>query len=333
MSLVPNYGSSSESEDSDTESKPQQVKRSLSSLLPQPKKTVYIDLPKINDDEPDEVERNPKRNKSSTGLGLADLLPAPKNTPKSVPVSKTTTDKAFIPHSLAKKLKGKGKAISEEQSTKEEEKSVEQEKQYKTEEVKDEEVIEEKSTEKIETPKQYTGPFFRLGKDLKEEPVKKAAVQKPAHIPIGSVYTVEKPPEEPQMTAVDAYAYDPNAMYSADPSVYYQYQQQAYEESSSADNIDLEKFVGRRARVEAGIQIKTINQQDILPSEEWKAAQALTAAPKFNTGASMQASKLQMKKNNIMALAAHAINNQDKLDEMFAANKKTRREAAKKYGF
>lgn len=46
----------------------------------------------------------------------------------------------------------------------------------------------------------------------------------------------------------------------------------------------------------------------------------------------MQASKLQMKKNNIMALAAHAVNNQEKLDEMFAANKRTRRDAAKKYG-
>lgn len=46
----------------------------------------------------------------------------------------------------------------------------------------------------------------------------------------------------------------------------------------------------------------------------------------------MSASKLQMKKNNIMALAAHAVNNQEKLDEMFAAHKKTRREAATKYG-
>lgn len=46
----------------------------------------------------------------------------------------------------------------------------------------------------------------------------------------------------------------------------------------------------------------------------------------------MSASKMQMKKNNIMALAAHAVNNQEKLDEMFAANKKTRRDASKKYG-
>jgi hypothetical protein len=37
--------------------------------------------------------------------------------------------------------------------------------------------------------------------------------------------SVERPPvvEEPQYAAVDAYA---NAMYSADPSTYYQYQQQ-----------------------------------------------------------------------------------------------------------
>lgn len=39
-----------------------------------------------------------------------------------------------------------------------------------------------------------------------------------------------------------------------------------------------------------------------------------------------------MRTNNIMALAAHAVNNQEKLDEMFAANKRTRRDAAKKYG-
>lgn len=50
----------------------------------------------------------------------------------------------------------------------------------------------------------------------------------------GPVYSVERPPaiEEPQYAAVDAYAYDPNAMYSTDPSTYYQYQQQ-YE----ADNV------------------------------------------------------------------------------------------------
>lgn len=42
------------------------------------------------------------------------------------------------------------------------------------------------------------------------------------------MYSVERPPtiEEPQITAVDAYAYDPNAMYSTDPTTYYQYQQQ-----------------------------------------------------------------------------------------------------------
>lgn len=33
-----------------------------------------------------------------------------------------------------------------------------------------------------------------------------------------------------------------------------------------------------------------------------------------------------------MALAAHAINNREKLDNMFAEQKKTRRDAAKKYG-
>jgi len=41
------------------------------------------------------------------------------------------------------------------------------------------------------------------------------------------MYSVERPPveQQPELAAVDMYAYDPNAMYSADPSVYYQYEQ------------------------------------------------------------------------------------------------------------
>lgn len=42
--------------------------------------------------------------------------------------------------------------------------------------------------------------------------------------------------------------------------------------------------MGKRLKGEANIQIKTINQTDMLPSQEWREAQALTAAPKFNNG-------------------------------------------------
>jgi hypothetical protein len=46
----------------------------------------------------------------------------------------------------------------------------------------------------------------------------------------------------------------------------------------------LERLVGKRVRGEGNIQIRDVNQNDMLPSEEWRQAQALTAAPKFNNG-------------------------------------------------
>jgi hypothetical protein len=246
MSLVA-YCSSSESEESDNESIPQkqqapQPKRPLSSLLPPPKKTVYVDLPKFKD--VDEVEeRQPKRTKITSGLGLADLLPAPKNYKNPVPVTKTTTDKSFMPHALARKLKDKdkGKATAE----------VEQETLEAKDVVKEPETKEDDEEEEVEAhyiPKKYTGSFFHIGKALKEEPI-----IKPAPMPVqptpGPVYTVERAPpeqpEEPQMAAVDAYAYDPNAMYSADPSTYYQYQQQQEQAYAEMGNIEEEQEVSR----------------------------------------------------------------------------------------
>ncbi|KAL7325660.1 hypothetical protein PS15p_208110 [Mucor circinelloides] len=335
MSLVPNYGSSSESEDSDHETAPQtQTKRPLSSLLPPPKKTVSIALPKLEDDEEDDLDRERKRPKTTVGLGLADLLPAPKNY-KSVPVSKTTTDKAFIPHALSKKMKGKEKAAAQEEPA-EESKSIVNEEQ-EVDKLDDEDV--EGGDKDDEDAKQentkFTGSFFHIGKDLKDKEINIQPKVKPVLATPGPMYSVERPPveqQQPELAAVDMYAYDPNAMYSADPSVYYQYEQATNVEGLQ-DDPELERLVGKRVRGEGNIQIKEVNQNDMLPSEEWRRAQALTAAPKFNNGVTMQASKLQMKKNNIMALAAQAVNNQEKMDEMFAANKKTRREAAKKYGF
>ncbi|KAI8068956.1 mitotic checkpoint regulator, MAD2B-interacting-domain-containing protein [Thamnidium elegans] len=326
MSLVPDYSSS----DSDSDNEPvQQVKkRSLTSILPPPKKTklIQVELPKLQDgDEEDDTPSKPL--KSSVGLGLADLLPAPKNYKGPVPVTKTTT--AFMPHALSRKGKEKQTAV---QQKAEEETILEETTTVQEEEEEEEEIVEEE----VYKPRKYTGSFFHIGKELKEEPAVKNT-PKPVQPTPGPVYSVERPPitEEPQYTAVDAYAYDPNAMYSTDPSTYYQYQQQ-YEANNVGeleDGEDLQRLVGKRLRGESNIQIKTINQADMLPSEEWREHQALTAAPKFNNGTTMQASKLQMKKNNIMALAAHAVNNQEKLDEMFAAHKKTRREAATKYGF
>lgn len=75
-----------------------------------------------------------------------------------------------------------------------------------------------------------------LGKDLKEEAIVESA-PKPVQATPGPMYSVERPPavEEPQFAAVDAYAYEPNAMYSADPSTYYQYQEQQYETDNVGD--------------------------------------------------------------------------------------------------
>lgn len=226
MSLVPNYGSSSESEDSDHESTPQQqTKRPLASLLPPPKKTVSIALPKLQDDDEDDVDRERKRPKTTVGLGLADLLPAPKNY-RSVPVSKTTTDKAFIPHALSKKMKGKEKAaVKQEPATEASKPSVDQEPQAGP---SDDDEDEDSQDAKQEGTK-FTGSFFHIGKDLKDkEEINIQPKAKPvlAATP-GPMYSVERPPAEqqPELAAVDMYAYDPNAMYSADPSVYYQYEQ------------------------------------------------------------------------------------------------------------
>ncbi|KAI7871377.1 mitotic checkpoint regulator, MAD2B-interacting-domain-containing protein [Mucor mucedo] len=311
--LVPDYSSSSSDSESEVVVHTPPPKRSLSGLLPAPKKakTIHIALPKLDDDDTTEGTSNPPQ-KSSSGLGLADLLPAPKH----------GSQKSTFSPALPKKSKGKEKRVSPEPT----EQPVEQEEEEEEEE--EEEVVDY-------APKKS---FFHFGKDLKEERTTPTA--KPVQATPGPLYSVERAPavEEPQFAAVDAYAYDPNAMYSADPSTYYQYQQQQQLEESDhvgdlEDGQDLQRMVGKRLRGESNIQIKTIHQRDMLPTKEWREQQALTAAPKFNNGMTMSASKLQMKKNNIMALAAHAVNNQEKLDEMFAAHKKTRREASTKYGF
>ncbi|KAI8366896.1 hypothetical protein BD560DRAFT_490660 [Blakeslea trispora] len=314
MSLV-NYGSSDSESSEDESNTPQQLKRSFET---QKKKTVYVDLP-VPDEE--EEEHRPKRTKISSGLGLADLLPAPKNSHVRSAVTTTTNKESFIPHALTKrKIKEKAKEEEPVELSEKDDQLLEEEKQP----------LEEEEDEKQTKPSSYTGSFFKFGKSLKEDEPERPVSALPAIGPTSlNLPEQEKEEEEEEVTtAVDAYAYDPNAMYSTDPSAYYYYQQQEQEDTNQMHS--LSGIPGIR---ESNAQIKDVNQRDILPTNEWREQQALTATPKFDHGISMQASKLQMKKNNIMALAAHAINNQDKLDEMFAANKKTRREAARKYGF
>lgn len=54
----------------------------------------------------------------------------------------------------------------------------------------------------------------------------------------------------------------------------------------------LERLVGKRVRGEGNIQIREVNQNDMLPSEEWRQAQALTAAPKFNNGVTVSSCRV-----------------------------------------
>lgn len=170
MSLVADYGSS-DSEGSDVEAAPVMTNKKLGLSLPPPKNmpgksklglpapknksVVYADLPARHDEDDDEEEareRKAKRSKlnSSGSFGLADLLPAPKNTSKA-PVTQKATDAAFMPLSLARKLK-KGKEKAAENGADQEEKKEDEEK-WEKEQEQQEEVL----------PKQHTGSFFRIG--------------------------------------------------------------------------------------------------------------------------------------------------------------------------
>ncbi|KAI7856752.1 mitotic checkpoint regulator, MAD2B-interacting-domain-containing protein [Circinella umbellata] len=212
----------------------------------------------------------------------------------------------------------------------------------------------------------YAGPFFRLGAELKTTPAATKTSSSTYTIPTratkekGKATQSQQPQQsqqsEPQQTAVDAYAYsDPNAMYSygTDPSAYYQYYQQQEEqqeynsgqvsntnESESSvfgdlDDTAITRLTGKRKGRDSQIQIKTVNQNDILPSEQdWKYNAQPISTPKFVTNASqVQATGLQKKKNNIMSLISHAQSMQDRLDEQFASGRTAQNEARRKYGF
>ncbi|KAI8140802.1 mitotic checkpoint regulator, MAD2B-interacting-domain-containing protein [Fennellomyces sp. T-0311] len=367
MSLVGNY-SSSDSESSDVESSapPALPKKStgsgLGSLLPPPKNkssksVVYVDLPTAqeSDDEEDEAEKRAKRQKlasgSTSGRGLAAMLPPPK---RSYTFTKTNSgnNRAAATPSDSSDSKPSTEPEAEKESDHED----------KDDRGLDTATVDPHTEDDEEEDSTFTGPFFRLGAELKSStPPPASSYRIPTRQP--QQPAEEKPkPQPPQQsdgpTAVDAYAYnpDPNAMYSygADPNAYYQYYQQQQGEhddgqsSGQVSNADesqasifgelddsaVTRLTGKRKGRESHIQIKTVNQQDILPSDEWRARASQLAAPKFlSTAPQIAASGLQKKKNNLMALAAQAQAMQEQLDEQYAAGRKTRQEARRKYGF
>ncbi|KAI9489549.1 hypothetical protein BDB00DRAFT_842452 [Zychaea mexicana] len=85
--------------------------------------------------------------------------------------------------------------------------------------------------------------------------------------------------------------------YGTDPSSYYQYyyqQQQEYDagQVSNAsesqgnafgdlDETAITRLTGKRKGRDSEVQFKTVNQQDILPSEEWRSHAQHIPAPKF----------------------------------------------------
>ncbi|KAI9022164.1 mitotic checkpoint regulator, MAD2B-interacting-domain-containing protein [Phycomyces nitens] len=342
---------------------------SFASLLPDPKQTAaekpvfYVEVPvnKKDLEEDEESNKRSKRLKTSGTVDFADLLPAPKNTAlfKSiVPVTKKTTDASLMPLALARKQKAAQEKAAKEKAAKE---KADAERLLKSIPKVNAAPDEEEEEEEIK----HTGSFFPLGPEVSKIPAytlptpKKPVV---AHTEAKESASETKTDLDPKVeavtaTAVDAYAYtyDPNAMYAygTDPSAYYQQhysEGNQYDQSYNAvvgghgasvgsndDDVDpdeLGRLAGKRFKgQDSGIQFKTINQADMLPTEEWRLA-ALASTPKFNNdGPAITATTAQKKRNNIMALAAQAVEMQEKLSEQYAENRRTKRETKNKYGF
>lgn len=259
MSLVA-YDSSSESGDSDHEKHAQQPKRSLTPVLPTPKNTIYVDLPKLEADKnQNDEERQIKRPKISVGLGLADLLPTPKNTSSTMTVMKSKAKKSYIPHALSKKMKNKSKESKVMPN------AVQEEEEELTKEAK---------------PIQHNGPFFRLGKELRSGSASKSS-PKPA-VSLHEEFTVGKEPPKlgDEMTAVDIYSYDPNNIYSTDTAAYYQHQQ---EQQAYYDSLQETEHFENITGLKPDSNIRSVNQSDMLFSDEDRVTRALVQAPKFET--------------------------------------------------
>ncbi|KAL0083103.1 mitotic checkpoint regulator, MAD2B-interacting-domain-containing protein [Phycomyces blakesleeanus] len=334
-----------------------------------PEKPVfYVEVPSKHKDleEDEESTKRSKKLKSSSGAtDFADLLPAPRNTSlhKSiVPVTKKTTDASLMPLALARKQKAA-------REKKEAQEKAEAEKLLKS--IPKVNSAPEHEEDEDDTAVEHTGSFFPLGPEVSKIPAYTLPIpkKKTLNTDMADKRTTSKSEKvEPELkmettsaaaaamttttaTTVDAYAYsyDPNAMYAygTDTSAYYQ---QHYLEAnqyggdqshngvdSNTDEVDadaLGRLAGKRFKgQDSGIQFKTINQADMLPTEEWRMA-ALASTPKFtNDGPAITATTAQKKRNNLMALAAQAVEMQEKLSEQYAENKRTKRETKNKYGF
>ncbi|KAI9266450.1 hypothetical protein BDA99DRAFT_22025 [Phascolomyces articulosus] len=414
MSLVGNYSSSSDSESSDVETSPKPQLKStkasgLGSLLPPPKNkqpvsssassstkksVVYVDLPTVttqDSDDEEEQEKRAKRQKlaatasdGSKPKGLAALLPPPKrsfnftkpkvNSGNTTATTSTTTTAASASTSSLKTASSSSNSKLEAESKAELEKEHDDNREL---DIVDAPITGggDESDEGSDQDVSYTGPFFRLGAELKTVPSVPTPSTSSSHrIPArqqnsatkekGKAIQSHQPQQkqqqqeqQPQQAAVDTYVYstmDPNAMYSygSDPSAYYQYyyQQQQQEQERDAgqvantnegdlfgdmDDAAITRLTGKRKGRESQIKIKTVNQNDIVASDQdWRTTTPPISTPKFVTNASqVQASGLQKKKNNIMALIGHAQSMRDRLDEQFASGRTAQNEARRKYGF
>ncbi|KAI9312438.1 hypothetical protein BX666DRAFT_1987433 [Dichotomocladium elegans] len=330
------------------------------------KSVIFVDLPKAHEsesDDDDEDKKLSKRQKTSTSgsLDLADLLPAPKrgySLTRPKPSTAPSSTPVLPPPSPSPKHKveASSSVITQHSSFRPQDHPEHQKKTPAKVEV-----------DEDNEPVQHAGPFFHLGAELKSRPLYGTNVTKKKAPTVAAepkrTKSQQKEPTKTQqqeqgqqhyMTAADAYAYsntDVNAMYSYDPAQYYQYWQQyqqqqegvdstAQEAESSADpfaNMDdatYTRLTGKRKQRESNINIKTVNQEDILPDAQWHERNKQLQAPKFiSTAATFEASGLQRKKNNIMALAAQAQSMQERLNDQFASSRTTMQESRRKYGF
>ncbi|KAI7875327.1 hypothetical protein K492DRAFT_240338 [Lichtheimia hyalospora FSU 10163] len=395
MSLVANYGSS-DSETSDVESTTPSPsitkstsKSALGSLLPPPKSAnksstskpvIYVDLPKggESDDEKEQEAKRAKRQKISTSgaSDLASLLPAPKRG-YSLARNKKPMSTATGKPSIAEALEQSMTAQDETSSNAKKAEAIAEKKQVEApleseDEQQESEVMQGQEEQEEDVSLDYSGPFFRLGAELKSKPsfTKSTTSKKTSSSSSSTVAQVasasqsrpqqqiQQQQQQPQQTAVDMYAYtnpDPNAMYSYDPNTYYQYwqqqqqQQQQQQESlddtaaqgstsddpfADMDDATYTRLTGKRKQRDTGVKIKTINQQDMLPTDDFHRRMKQMQAPKFMTNAAqLSASGYQRKKNNIMALAAQAQSMQEQLNEQYASSRNTQMESRRKYGF
>ncbi|KAJ1658776.1 hypothetical protein IWQ61_002045 [Dispira simplex] len=113
----------------------------------------------------------------------------------------------------------------------------------------------------------------------------------------------------------------------------------AYPEACSTSSPELDaqtlRVLGGRRAIKETIKFKEINQaSQLTPVPGQATAQVAMATRKPSRALDhLQPSQSQKQKNNIMHLAFQALENEGKLKEMYAMNRKTKRETKGKYGF